>query len=81
MWGDVGGLSVGGSRLTCMEGTSITQIRAAVSAASGMLAVLPGSVVVVGNAELGPFFRDVDDLSPLAAARSTFALSTTLDIG
>jgi hypothetical protein len=55
-----------------MEGTSIGEIRAAVTAATAMLAVLPGSVVAVGNAELGPFFRDVDDLSRrVEAARVT----------
>ena len=81
MWGDVGGLSVVGSRLKRMEGTSITQIRAAVSAASAMLAVLPGSVVAVGNAELGPFFRDVDDLSRRVEAARVAILGEALSRG
>jgi len=64
-----------------MEGTSITQIRAAVTAATGMLGALPESVVGVGNAELGPFFRDVDDLSRRVEAARVAILGEALSRG
>ena len=37
--------------------------RAGVAAATSLLSGLAGSVVSVGNADLGPFLRQVDDLS------------------
>jgi hypothetical protein len=49
---------------------SIEQRRAGVAAASLLLAGLGDAVVSVGNAELGPFLREVDDLArQMEAAR------------
>ena len=46
--------------------------RAAVCAATASLSGISGSVFAVADAELGPFFRQVDDLSrQLEAARVT----------
>ena len=57
-----------------MTGTpTIEARRSAVAVATSLLAGLGESVVSVGNRELGPFFRQVDDLSrQVEAARSRY---------
>ncbi|MHB8275244.1 MAG: HNH endonuclease signature motif containing protein [Dermatophilaceae bacterium] len=65
-----------------MSGTpTIEARRTAVAAATSMLAGLGGSVVEVGNAELGPFFRQVDDLSRQVEAARVAILGEALSRG
>ena len=55
--------------------------RAAVAAATSLLAGLGGSVVSVGNTELGPFLRQVDDLSRQVEAARVAILGEALSRG
>ena len=65
-----------------MGGTpTIEQRRAAVSAATSLLAGLSESVVEVGNAELGQFFREIDDLSRQVEAARVAILAEALSRG
>ena len=65
-----------------MTGTPmIEQRRAAVAAASLLLAGLGEAVVAVGNAELGPFLRQVDDLSRQVEAARVAILGEALSRG
>ena len=65
-----------------MTGTpTIEARRTAVAAATSLLAGLGGAVVAVGNAELGPFFRQVDDLSRQVEAARVAILGEALSRG
>src|SRR5665647_100324 len=65
-----------------MTGTpTIEARRTAVAAATSLLAGLGGSVVSVGNGELGPFFRQVDDLSRQVEAARVAILGEALSRG
>jgi len=59
----------------------VAQGRAAVSAAATWLVGLRESMFAVGNAELGPFFRQVDDLSRQVEAAQVAILSEALSRG
>jgi hypothetical protein len=63
------------------ETPTIEQRRAAVAAASSLLAGLGDSVVAVGNLDLGPFFRDVDDLARQVEAARVSLLGEALGRG
>ena len=79
---EVRGLSVVPPRLKNMTGTfTIEQRRAAVAAATALLSGLGEVVVSVGNAELGPFFRQVDDLSRQVEAARVAILAEALGRG
>jgi Domain of unknown function DUF222./HNH endonuclease. len=60
---------------------SIEQRRAAVAAASSLLAGLGAVASGVGNADLGPFFRDVDDLARQVEAARVALLGEALSRG
>ena len=65
-----------------MSGTpTIEARRTVVAAATSMLAGLSGSVVELGSAELGPFFRQVDDLSRQVEAARVAILGEALSRG
>ena len=65
-----------------MERTpTIESRRAAVAVATSLLAGLGESVVSVGNRELGPFFRQVDDLSRQVEAARVAILAEALSRG
>ena len=55
--------------------------RSAVAAATASLTGLAGSMFAVGNAELGPFFRQVDDLSRQVEAARVAILAEALARG
>jgi len=59
----------------------VAQGRATVSAAATWLVGLRESMFAVGNAELGPFFRQVDDLSRQVEAAQVAILSEALSRG
>ena len=64
-----------------MSGTpTIEARRSAVAAATSLLAGLGGSVVEVGSAELGPFFRQVDGLSRQVEAARVAILGEALTV-
>jgi hypothetical protein len=63
------------------ETPTIEQRRAAVAAASSLLAGLGDAVVAVGNVDLGPFFRDVDDLARQVEAARVSLLGEALGRG
>lgn len=70
------------SRLKNMTGSfTIEQRQAAVAAATALLSGLGEVVVSVGNAELGPFFRQVDDLSRQVEAARVAILAEALGRG
>jgi hypothetical protein len=60
---------------------TIEQRRAGVAAASFLLAGLGDAVVSVGNAELGPFLREVDDLARQMEAARVALLAEALSRG
>jgi Domain of unknown function (DUF222) len=60
---------------------TIQQRRAAVAAASSLLAGLGDAVVTVGNDDLGPFLREVDDLSRQMEAARVALLGEALSRG
>ncbi len=60
---------------------SIEQRRAAVAAASSLLAGLGAVASGVGNADLGPFFRDIDDLARQVEAARVALLGEALSRG
>ena len=60
---------------------TIEQRRAGVAAASSLLAGLGDAVVSVGNAELGPFLREVDDLARAMEAARVALLAEALSRG
>ena len=60
---------------------SIEAGRSAVAAATDSLSGLAGSMFAVGNAELGPFFRQVDDLSRQVEAARVAILAEALSRG
>jgi hypothetical protein len=65
-----------------MSGTlKIEAARAAVAAATAALTGLAGSVFAIGNTELGPFFREVDDLSRQVEAARVAILAEALARG
>lgn len=65
-----------------MTGTStIEQRRTAVAAAALLLAGLGEAVVAAGSAELGPFLRQVDDLSRQVEAARVAILGEALSRG
>src|SRR5665811_1074208 len=59
----------------------VAQGRAAVSAAATWLVGLRESMFAVGNTELGPFFRQVDDLSRQVEAARVAILAEALSRG
>jgi hypothetical protein len=65
-----------------MSGTlNIEAARNAVTAATASLTGLAGSVFAVGNTELGPFFRELDDLSRQVEAARVAILAEALARG
>ena len=65
-----------------MQGTlDIEEVRAAVAAATASLTGLAAQMFAVGNAELGPFFRQVDDLSRQVEAARVAILAEALARG
>jgi Domain of unknown function (DUF222) len=65
-----------------MSGTlTIERARAATTAATAALTGLSESMFAVGNAELGPFFREVDDLSRQVEATRVAILGEALRRG
>jgi hypothetical protein len=65
-----------------MSGTlKIAAARSAVVAATASLTGLAGSMFAVGNTELGPFFRELDDLSRQVEANRVAILAEALSRG
>ena len=65
-----------------MQGTlSIEAARTAVTAATASLSGLAGSMFAVGNTELGPFFREIDDMMRAGEATRVAILAEALGRG
>ena len=65
-----------------MQGTlSIEAARTAVTAATASLSGLAGSMFAVGNTELGPFFREIDDMMRAGEATRVAILAEAMGRG